>query len=104
GTALLDERYSFQVAYCRRGRILKNIELVIDSELKDFIQIRKVGLAPAEYTVQHDHDDLVLRTEPGLYPDPLYPIEESTINALPEAWQAIWFTVELNDRVEAGNY
>lgn len=104
GTALLEERYAFQIAYRRRGRILKNIEFKVESELKDLITVRKVGLSPAEYTVQHDHDDNVLRTEPGLYPDPLYPIEDVKINALPEYWQSLWITVDLKGDVKAGNF
>lgn len=104
GTALLNERYSFQVAYRRRGRILKNIEINLESELKDLVTIRKTGLSPAEYMIQHDYDDNVLRTEPGLYPDPLYSLEETAINALPEYWQSLWVTIETNEQVSAGNY
>lgn len=104
GTALLNERYAFQVAYRRRGRILKNIDVKIESELNELITVRRVGLSPAEYTIQHDHDENVLRTEPGLYPDPLYPMEEVKVNVLPEAWQSLWITVELTDQVKAGRF
>lgn len=34
-----------------------------------------------------DHDEHILRTTPGLYPDPLYPLdEEGKLNVLPEQW------------------
>lgn len=104
GTALLNEKFSFQVAYRKRGRILKNIQVNLESELENIITIRKTGLSPAEYIIQHDHDENVLRTTPGLYPDPLYPLKDATINALPESWQSLWITIETNEQVNAGNY
>src|SRR5690625_3083891 len=106
GTALLNERYSFQVAYRgnRKGNVIKNIDVAVESELLDLISVRKVGLSPAEYTIQHDRDENVLRTEPGLYPDPLYPLEDVSINALPECWQSVWITVELDEQVSSGSF
>ena len=104
GTALLNEKFSFQVAYRRRGRILKNIQVQVESELENIISIRKTGLSPAEYIIQHDHDEHVLRTTSGLYPDPLYPLEDIKINALPENWQSLWITIETNEKIHAGKY
>lgn len=72
--------------------------------MKKYITVRQVGLSPAEYTAQHDHDDDVLRTKPGLYPDPLFPVEDVTLTALPSYWQSLWFTVELDNQVSAGTY
>lgn len=104
GTALLKERYAFQIAYRRVGRILKNIEFKVESDLQDAITIRKVGLSPAEYVIQYDVDNNVERTTPGLYPDPLYPVEDLTINALPGNWQSIWLTVDLKEDVQPGKH
>lgn len=92
-SALLNETFSFQVAYYA-DRLLKDLNVRVESETGDRITVRHVGLAPSEFTVQHDHDDNVLRTAPGLYPDPLLPLDEYPVAALPEAWKAVWLTLE----------
>ncbi|SFT16657.1 glycoside hydrolase domain-containing protein [Paenibacillus sp. BC26] len=95
GSALLGEYYSFQVAY-RAAYLMKNIRVVAESpDLADAISIRSVGLAPSELTNYNDPDDYLLRTTPGLYPDPLYPLENGTVHALPKQWRSVWVTVKL---------
>src|SRR5699024_8059966 len=104
GSALLNERYHFQVAYRGPNHLIRYIEVAITSELEDYITIRKVGLSPAEYVIQADHDDNVLRTEPGLFPDPLYSLEEKAIHTLPNSWQSLWITVDLDDKAPVGKH
>ncbi len=55
--------------------------------------MRSVGLVPAELTGVA-FDDNVLRTTPGLYPDPLYPLEDGVI-AFPGQWRSVWGTGRL---------
>src|SRR5690625_2347974 len=104
GTALLNERYSFQIAFRSTSYLIRLIKVSVESELKDYITVRKVGLSPAEYVIQPDHDEHVLRSKSGLFPDPLYSLEEKTVNAVPNTWQSVWVTVELDDKVKAGKY
>lgn len=100
-SAMANETFSFQVAY-RGKHLVKGIGLQTESELSAAITIRHVGLVPAEMLNYHDHDRHVLRVEPGLYPDPLLPIDESDgLTALPSHWRSVWVTVNLNQRSAA---
>jgi hypothetical protein len=103
GSALTGEFFSFQVAY-RSAVLMKNIRVSVDSGLADVISVRSVGLVPSELPNYHDHDDFLLRTVPGLYPDPLYPLEGETIRALPNQWRSLWITVDLTGNVEPGTH
>lgn len=104
GSALANETFSFQVAFRSNERI-RNIQVAADSALQALISLRSVGLVPSEFPVEHNHDGHVLRATPGLYPDPLYDIEEDQgIAALAHQWRSVWVTVELNDQVSSGVY
>ncbi|NOU75469.1 DUF4091 domain-containing protein [Paenibacillus sp. LMG 31458] len=104
GSMLLNETYSFQVAF-RSERLLKGINVKIESAIEKYIAVRSVGVVPSELPAYHDHDDNVLRVLPGLYPDPLFPLfETGGISAPPGQWRSIWITVELEGNVEPGLY
>lgn len=105
GSALQNEVYSFQIAYRHSGWVMKNINVKIESELASSIKLRTVGLTPSEFPMYPDHDDNVLRTTPGLYPDPLYEIDDlDGIVAFPHQWRSIWVTVDVNEDIKAGKY
>src|SRR5690606_11485039 len=95
GSALSNETYSFQIAY--RGRqLLKHARTKVVSEISSFVSLRTVGLVVSEMPIYANHDDNVLRTAPGLYPDPLYPItSEEGISLVPGQWRSLWVTVTL---------
>lgn len=103
-SALKNEQFSFQVAYCHEGELLKDLTIEIESELKDWIQLYSVELAPSEFTIYHDHDENILRREPGLYPDPLFPIEDVNLVAPPYQWRALWVTVDIAHECDARFY
>lgn len=103
GTALLNEAYSFQIAYCSEH--LSNVKVTVESELSQFISIYEVGLVPAEYPAPEDHEGDFLRTAPGLFPDPLYQLEQGcAIIALPGQWRSIWVEVNPKGMARPGNY
>lgn len=102
GSALLNESYSFQIAYKSRT-LVKDIRVRVESAITEKITIRSVGLVPSELPCYHDHDDLILRSTPGLYPDPLYLVTEGLIG-FPEQWRSIWVTVDLQGNMIAGEY
>lgn len=102
GSALIGEYFSFQVAY-RSSEHMK-IGISLDSEIAGDISIRRVGLVPSELTNYNDHDDYLLRTTPGLYPDALYPLEEEMVKTLPNQWRSIWVTVQLTEKITPGIY
>ncbi|QUW21517.1 DUF4091 domain-containing protein [Sporosarcina sp. Marseille-Q4063] len=102
GTALLNEVYAFQVAYKRSGSKLEEIAVNVESDIRDLITIRAVGLVPSEFPVYHNHDDNILRMKPGLFPDPLYPLEPAGLSALPYQWRSLWIKVDLTSNTKPG--
>lgn len=104
GAAFNNETFSFQVAY-RSNRLLKNIRVILQSELSERITVRAVGLVPSELPTYHDHDEFVLRATPGLYPDPLLPLtSESVVNGYPNQWRSLWITVRPDGEIKGGTY
>ncbi|RKN85597.1 DUF4091 domain-containing protein [Paenibacillus ginsengarvi] len=103
-SALRGETFSYQVAY-RSERLAKHLKLRVESDLASRVTVRTVGLVPAEMPIYHDHDDNVLRSEPGLYPDPLMPLTESEgVTGYPKQWRSVWVTVDLDGDVAPGTY
>ncbi|WP_374019131.1 DUF4091 domain-containing protein [Paenibacillus thiaminolyticus] len=101
GSALIGEYYSFQVAY-RSTSLMKHIRMSVESSLAEYITVRSVGLVPSELPIYEDHDDYVLRTKPGLYPDPLYDLEGDAVRTLPNQWRSVWITVQVTEKAAAG--
>lgn len=103
GSALSNEKYSFQIAY-RSDLLLKWLEVKVESELNEVLSVRSVGLVPAEMVAYHDHDEHILRSTPGLYPDPLYNIAEEGLAGLPGNWRSLWIEADLQGKVKPGHY
>lgn len=94
GSMLKNEQYSFQLAYFAPQQIWEEVYLEVTSPLADHIQVYTVGLIPVELPIRFPHDENVLRTTPGLYPDLLTPLEpDAQIPVLPQQWRGIWITV-----------
>jgi hypothetical protein len=102
-SVLKGETFAFQIAFTT-NTLLKNIQVEVDSNLGVPFTIRAVGLVPSEMPSYPDADIHVLRTAPGLYPDPLYPVEGLSVTALPSQWRSLWINVELDASVLAGTY
>ncbi len=103
-TALRGEIVSYQVAYRDTNLIntLKGVSVQITSEIKSNIELWAVGLAPSELPVYGDFDSNVLRTSPGLYPDPLYPLTSAGVNVVPNQWRALWVSVRIDEHQASG--
>jgi Glycoside hydrolase 123, catalytic domain len=99
-SVLRGEIFSFQLAYWCDFSVDLSIE--IDSPLSEIIEVRETALAPCEVTAEElgDSPDL-LRTTPGLYPDPLLPIDKK-IKVAPKQWRTVWVTVRIADDETAG--
>ncbi|WP_246880464.1 DUF4091 domain-containing protein [Sporosarcina sp. 6E9] len=104
GTALLNEVYTFQVAYKTTERFSDGITIRVESDISDVITVREVGLVPSDFPMYENHDDNILRIEPGLFPDPLYPIGSEGIPARQNQWRSIWVTVKLNNNIKSDTY
>lgn len=90
-SALIGEYVSFQAAY-KSMELLHDVTIDIQSDIKEHIRVYTVGLVPSNLPNYSDHDDNLLRTKSGLYPDPLYP--GHTANALPGQWHSFWLYVD----------
>ena len=86
-SALLGETVSFQIA-CRCDQ---PYWLFAESDSKN-VTIREVALAPAEF-VASDNTSAILKKIPGLYPDPLMPLEKP-VRMPQNQWRALWVTVK----------
>lgn len=104
GSMLCNEVYSFQIAYCWKQSMIKQVGVRVVSELSPWVTIRKVKLVPVEMPCYADHDDNLLRTTPGLYPDLLQPINEDGLTLLPNQWRSLWLTVDPKAQAEGGVY
>lgn len=103
-SAFLNETFSFQVAY-RSNQLMKNIRVIVESELSEHITIRSVGLVPSDLPTYHDHDEFILRSTPGLYPDPLLPLSaDAAVTGRPSQWRSLWVTVEPDSGRAGGTY
>lgn len=100
-SALGNETFSYQIAFRSRSG-MKGIRAKVESELSDVITIRRVGLVPSELPIYDGHDGDLLRSTPGLYPDPLYPIGEEGVQAYPGQWRSLWIAVNLHERISTG--
>jgi Glycoside hydrolase 123, catalytic domain len=103
-SALSNETAAFQVAY-RANRLTKGMKVAARSDIDAAITLRSVGLVPSEMPVYQDHDEHVLRTTPGLYPDPLFELTPAAaLNAVPGQWRSVWVSVEPGETVKPGRY
>ncbi len=98
---LKGERFSYQIAYKSDERFTSIVK--IESELEKYITVRAVGNVPSELPCYPDKTLYAERTEPGLFPDVLFPVEKSHF-VKPNNWFGLWITVELPKEVEAGKY
>lgn len=102
GSVLKGERYSYQIVYKSSEKFFA--EIVIDSPLSQFITVRSVGNVPSELPVYESDCELYERNEPGLFPDVLFPIENSRVLIKRQNYYALWITVDLPKDTDAGDY
>jgi hypothetical protein len=93
-TTLRNERFSFQVAWYWDAFTLEGVQVQVVSPLEEWIRLYQVGLVPCGLPNWHGHDGHVLRTAPGLFPDPLLPIPPQGLQLLPDQWRALWVEVD----------
>lgn len=104
---LKNERYSFQVCYAAKEETdAKDIRLFhVESELAEFISVSQVLSIPSAMPVfRKRHDANYLRTEPGLYPDLLRPMEKNRRLPVNNNLNALWLEIAPDHRVAAGTY
>lgn len=107
---LRNERLSFQFAYTLEGELWLSpkqyCSLVIENPLGDRLKFFKVEQVPVFLAAYpNSHDDDYLRTEPGLYPDLLLPLDTSLpFVAVYGQLRTLLVTVEDPDGIAPGEY
>ena len=106
GSMLKNERYSFQLVGTAAGDGPARIplKLTIVSPIADCIRVWRVGYVPSvRPCMPNCNDDDYLTKQPGLFPDPLYPVKDGTIELSNGQNRAFWVSIEPNGKY-AGNY
>ena len=111
-SVLANESFSYQVTYTyvpdsHDGATGCDLEITLDSPLKDFVTLRTVENIPAEYVCHpwwKENDDNFLKKEGGLFPDLLKPLEKPYVESFQQIEKSIWVSVKLDGSVPAGNY
>lgn len=98
---LKGERFSYQIAYKSDERFTSSVK--IDSELEKYITVRAVGNVASELPCYPDKTAYTERSQPGLYPDVLFPIKENHF-IKPNNWFSLWITVDVPCDIDAGKY
>ncbi len=98
GSMLKNEMYSFQLAMWAQHQKPQRIpcRVEIESQLKPCMQVRKVEYVPSLLPAMAwgSDDDYITKT-PGLFPDPLLPLEQDQYFDLANGQaRSLWFTVE----------
>lgn len=94
------ETGSFQVALKCEDAL--EVRCEVRSPLADFAQIREVGLVPTLMPSVPD-DPYVLTTEPGLFPNPLFP-HVRPLYTVANKWHAFWISFSATEDFPAGEY
>ncbi len=114
-TALKGDLLAYQVAYTKTDEGVPHLlscrcgfKVKVRSPLKKYVKVRSVGNVPSEMpkfsSCAFDHDDYVLKTEPGLFPDPLYEIPGDRVYASTNKWRSLFITIRLPEDIPAGEY
>ena len=102
GTALLGEKYSFQLLYVNEGesdlprRPICSIEL--EGDLSPYVTIRDVRDVPVNHPTDdyYGYDSQYLRVTPGIYPDILTPLRYNGHVVIPKnKLRSLWFEVDI---------
>ncbi len=100
--ALRGERFSYQFVYRFPFGWGGWVNYELESELKDYITVRRVEMEPVRFTAYATDND-VLSMDPGLYPDILYPID-GEFRVAPDQWCSLWISVDIPAKCKPGKY
>ena len=92
--------FYYQLAFKGNGKIRFEIE----SELKEYITLHSVGCVPMDmpaYEGCTDNDYLTF--EKGPCPDPLFPLEDNTLE-IGQEYKAIWVDINVPEGIAHGTY
>lgn len=100
-TCVRGQAVSYQIAIRGEGEYTFNIE----SPLKDSIKVYRVGYVPSDMCAYpHANDENYITTEAGLFPDPLFPIEEGSFKLDTDEYFTLWLNITVKNEEKAGKY
>ena len=110
GSMLKNEEYSYQIAFTKivedEWSLKTEAHIKIESELAEFITVRLVKNVPSEIPAyKFDCDDGYITTDAGLFPDVLLPLDDNTVEIIPNVWQSLWVSISIpGDFEKPGEY
>lgn len=108
-SGLSNEVISFQLAYrnTEPGSEIErhHMRMQIDSPIADSVRARRVKYVSVRMAAFTNRDEHYLNdAAPGLYPDPLIDIPPHGLRILPKTWETLWFDVQPEGKLAAGDY
>lgn len=107
GSMLKNEIHSFQLILWAENQEWPQksfCRVEVDSPIAQFVKLYEVGYVPSLLPAYSDCTcEDYLSKQPGLFPDPLYPVKESTILLYCGQSRSIWVAVEPDGSI-AGSY
>jgi hypothetical protein len=102
-TVFVQEPASFQIAFAAPadGRT-HYLDVAVDAPDERLVSIAAVELVPCDLAAFPDHDAGYERDQPGLFPDLLRPLADSTVQVSGGQWNAIWVDFRATDESDAG--
>lgn len=100
GSALVKEKYSFQIAFQGAEKFSINVRTALQSQLNCFV----VKQLPSKLPMREGHDEDILRGVPGFYPDLLEPAIPTNIElkGTDRQWHSLWIEFDAMDIKQAG--
>ena len=102
------QEVAFQVAFRVNadGYRRKIYQVQVKSPIQQLIRLYTVGTVPSTLAAypKGRSDDNYLTLRAGVFPDPLFPVEDGCVTASVEIWHSLWVSVKLDGTVAAGNY
>ena len=99
------EEFAFQAVLQADGWGMAPVRVAVDSPLKDCIQVFQVGQVPCALPAYPGRgDENYLTTQPGLFPDPLLPLEEGRVEVSSFFPTALWVNGKVPQGFPAGEY
>lgn len=103
---LIGEECAFQVAWraLDQGFQKGYVYLTLDSPIAAAISVYRVRHVPVNYAWIPCKDMDYLRTQPGLYPDALEPLQGRRLRAYSNRWESAWVEIVPPADLEPGSY
>ena len=93
-SCFLNERFSFQVAFQSVDAEYTEIQVKVESDIRDFITIRLVKNVCVDYAARPIADEYVLSCGGEMLPDILQEIDELGIACRNRQWNSVFITVD----------